>query len=173
MSKTSGNCIWLTDSHHEMYTKLMTIEDRLIGEYYEFFTSLPMDMVRTIRAGIKNGELDPMKYKKQLALMITADFHTEPKAIAAQTEFERVVQKGLAPSRVPVFSISGLTTNPVASGVDLLVQTKLVASRAQAKRLITQGGASLNDQKIDLKSKVRIKPGDIIKAGKKKWLKFK
>src|SRR3989344_5809435 len=81
MSKTSGNCIWLTDTATDMFGKLMSIKDEVMPDYFEFFTDKIMP------------EAEPMEAKKQLALEITRQFHGTTKAQAAQKNFEQTFQQ--------------------------------------------------------------------------------
>ena len=81
MSKTSNNCIWLTDTAEDMFGKLMTVRDELIPEYFEFFTD------KSAPQG------NPLTVKKQLALEITKQYHGDAKAKNSQTHFEQTFQK--------------------------------------------------------------------------------
>ena len=171
MSKTSGNCIWLTDTAEDMYGKIMKVQDALIPDYFEFFTIVPMTKVREIKIALAEGEVNPMDYKKQLALEITSQFHGEDKARVAAKEFKKVHQERETPTKMPQFPLEKLSVNPL-NPIDLLVETQLCSSRSEAKRLIEQGAFKLNNQAIQQFSNVTIKPADIIKAGKRQWLKF-
>lgn len=146
MSKTSGNCIWLTDTAEDMFGKLMSIRDELMPEYFEFFTD------KTIPPG------EPLSVKKQLALEITKQYHGLAKAQAAQTHFEQTFQK-----REPEFNESITLKSNATTTI-----APLVGSNSEAKRLISQGGLDVNNQKITDPS-FKLKTGDKIKVGKKKF----
>lgn len=149
MSKTSGNCIWLTDTAEDMFGKLMTVRDELIPDYFEFFTDKNMP----------RGE--PMIVKKQLALEITGQYHGTAKAKAAQVSFEQTFQK-----KAPEFK-------QTIKALDNLVATiaQISGSNSEAKRLISQGGVDVNGVKAGPDTK--IKPGDKIKVGKMKFYEVK
>ncbi len=172
MSKTSNNCIWLNDAPKDMYTKLMAVKDELIPDYFEFFTNIPMEEVKKIVKGLLNNTLDPLATKKQLAFTITADIHGNVKAEQAQTEFAKVVQKGQTPANIPVFPLNKLSQNPIGP-IDLLNETGLVSSRSEAKRLIKQGSIELNRKKILLFKSLKISSEDLVRSGKKKWIRLK
>jgi tyrosyl-tRNA synthetase len=171
MSKTSGNCVWLTDSPIDLYGKVMGLQDYLIGQYFEAFTDTPMAEIASLAKNLKAGHSHPLMLKKQLAFTITKQLKGQKAADTAQKEFEQVYQKRELPQSMPVFSIGKLTVNPI-SAVDLLVQTGQASSRSEAKRLLAQHGVTLNQQSLD-DATVRLKAGDILKIGKRKWLKLR
>ena len=162
MSKTSGNCIFLTDPPNDMYGKLMAIKDELLKDYYEFFTDVNLDSLDLS---------DPLTAKKKLALNITAQFHGVKLAQKAQTHFKTVFQSKKLPTKMPKFEISKLKL-PI-NIIDLLKQTKLTDSRSEAKRLVQQGGVKLNQKKISqVSASLNLKKNDIIQLGKRRFIKF-
>ena len=169
MSKTSRNCIWLTDTPKDVFGKIMTVSDQVIPDYFEFFTDLSMNKVSKIKKDLKSKKANPMDYKKRLAFQITKQFHGEKKANQTQKEFEKVFQRGKLPTKIPELIIRAGKWNIV----DLLIRTKLCASRSQAKRLVEQGGVEINQFKVQSsKFKVQIEDKIIIKAGKRKFIKL-
>src|SRR3990167_4087469 len=144
MSKTSGNCIWLTDTADDMYGKLMSIKDEVMPDYWEFFTDQDMPM----------GE--PIEVKKKLALEITNQYHGSSKAAAAQKDFATTFQK-----KTPIFDQSVKDQGTLAATI-----TPLVGSSSQAKRLISQKAVDLNGQTTTTFDQ-KVKKGDQIKVGKK------
>lgn len=167
MSKSSGNCIWLTDSPKDMYGKIMNIQDELIPNYFEFFTNMAMDKVKAIKKQL--SETNPMLYKKQLALAITKQFHGEKKAQQAQKHFEQVFQSRGVPKKIKSVKLKIKNWNII----DLLLETKLTSSRSEAKRLVKQGAVKINNETMKQFSNVTMKINDLIHIGKKKWLKIK
>jgi tyrosyl-tRNA synthetase len=165
MSKTSENCIWLTDTPQNMYGKIMSIGDSLIGDYFEFFTSLALDKIEAIKKQMKTK--NPMVYKKQLALAITRQFHGREKANIAQKDFEIKFQKREVPKKIKNVKLKIKNWNVV----DLLVETKLAPSKSEAKRLIQQGAVKVNGSTINHQSLI-INHHDIINIGKRKWVRI-
>jgi len=166
MSKSSGNCIWLTDTPENIYGKIMAIQDQLIPDYLEFFTSIPMSQVKQIKKELKEN---PMLYKKQLAWEITKQFHGEKKATESQNHFEKVFQSRGVPKKVRSKKIKIKKWNIL----DLLVETKLASSRSEAKRLIKQKAVEINQLPVtSYQLPVTIKSGDLIHVGRTRWLKI-
>lgn len=160
MSKTSANCVWLTDSPKEMFGKLMSIPDEQIVPYLELLTDIPLPRIRELK------DLPPIEQKKFLALEITRMYHGPKKARAAQGEFERVFQEGQLPKDLSEVKIK----LKVLSLVDLLVKADFTESKSEARRLIEQGGVEVNRKKIsDPETQITIKDGMIIKVGKRRF----
>ena len=169
MSKTSGNCIWLTDSAQDMFGKLMGLPDEQIIAYMELVTDIPLERIREVGKQLAAGKLHPMAAKKELALSVAKQFHGEAKAQDAQKHFESTVQQKAAPANISTVSL------PVnqASLFEICKMARVGESHSQIKRTIEQGGVSLNDKKItDPNEPITIKDGDILKFGKRDFLKL-
>jgi len=160
MSKTSKNCVWLDDSAEDMFGKLMSIPDQQIDSYLELLTDLDPAIIK---------DMSPMDAKKILAFDITKQFHNESKAQKAQQHFQTTVQQRQAPKGIPEITLSS-----TATAIDASMSSKATGSRSEAKRLIQQGGFSLNDKKItDPQKPLGHQSGDKIKIGKRHWFKVK
>jgi tyrosyl-tRNA synthetase len=150
MSKTSGNCIWLTDSAEDMFAKLMAVRDELMPDYWEFFTDKNMP----------KGE--PLAVKKLLALEITNQYRGLAKAKEAQKSFEQTFQKREPEYKETIKAKANL----------MLTVASLVGSNSEAKRLINQGAIDVNSQKIG-DSNLKLKAGDNLKIGQRIFVKIK
>ena len=94
MSKSLQNAVGVTDSPFDMFTKLMTIPDALIGRYYTLLTDLLPADIAAIEAHTADGSLHPMQAKRDLARTITADFHTPQLAAHAEENWSKQFQQG-------------------------------------------------------------------------------
>jgi tyrosyl-tRNA synthetase len=171
MSKTSDNTINLLDSPKNKFGKAMSIIDEMIIHYFEFTTDLPIQLIKEREKALKSGKIHPMALKKKLAFEIVKMYHGEKQAQEAQKEFERVFQKKKLPAKIAVFK----TKKKEWKIVDLLMKTKLVSSRSEAKRLIRQGAIKINESSVSLstEAKIKIKSGDVIRVGKRRFMKIK
>ncbi|MBI4064780.1 tyrosine--tRNA ligase [Candidatus Gottesmanbacteria bacterium] len=168
IGKTEGNVIGLTDAPNEFFGKIMSLGDDAIVNSFTLLTDTPVEEIKEMKKKMEKGE-NPMIFKKKLAFELTKQFNSENAARAAQAEFERVHQKGENPENAIEFSTSQISWNPV----DLLVATGLAASKSDAKRLLTQKAIELNSLLITSHlSLLTISDGDILKVGKKKFLKI-
>jgi len=162
MSKTSNNCIWLTDSPEDMFGKLMKTQDQLMPSYFEFFTDKPMEQINQLKKDLQANKTDPIKIKKQLALTITAQFHDQAKAKIAQAHFEKTFQQ-----QKPEYTTEITQQSTLAGTI-----SETVGSTSQAKRLILQGAVDINNKTIKNLDH-SIKSGDKIQIGKKTFVKVK
>ena len=96
-------------------------------------------------------------------------YHGEKGARKAEKEFERVFQKKKTPSKVKSVKLKVKSWNIV----DLLMKSKLVQSRSEAKRLIEQGGVEIDKYQIpNTKYQILIKDGMILRVGKRRFAKL-
>lgn len=161
MSKSWGNAIWLDDEPNDMYAKIMAVVDNLIINYFTLATSLSMAKIGKYEEKLKNGE-NPLNIKKELARQIVKELHNENTADEAQKEFEKTVQH----KETPV-EISELPVEESSTISEALVTGNFVESNSEAKRLIEQGGVTLNKKRIsDPDSKIE---EGTLKIGKKRF----
>ena len=84
MSKSYGNYVGLTDEPADMFGKVMSIPDEIMVKYFRLASTLSVDEIDSIEAGLAAGELHPNKVKRQLAANIVAAYHGEEAAGAAE-----------------------------------------------------------------------------------------
>ncbi len=164
MSKTYDNCIWIDDSATDMYGKTLSIKDELIVPYMECLTDIPMEEIKKIEKAMEKGS-NPKDFKMQLARAIVEFYYDKDAAKKAEEEFAKIFKDKGVPDDMPEIKAkkgSGL--------VDLMVTNKLAPSKAEAKRLIEQGGVKLNDETV-VAMDATAKEG-ILKVGKRKFAKI-
>jgi tyrosyl-tRNA synthetase len=168
MSKSLGNYIGVDEPPNEMYGKVMSIPDSLMMDYFELLTDVPDEELAEMRRGMDAESVNPMEFKKRLALDIVAQFHGGMAAAkTAEASFERTVQRGETPEEIVEVSI--------VSPTDLsrfLVAASLATSRAQSKRLIAQGAVDINGSTQKDEGAV-IKQDDIVRVGRHGFVKVK
>ncbi|MBI3318771.1 MAG: tyrosine--tRNA ligase [Candidatus Omnitrophica bacterium] len=165
MSKSLGNAIGITEPPKEMYGKVMSIPDSLLPSYFELLTDEDLGRAES---------LHPMEAKQRLARLIVSQFHGERQAQAAQEHFNQVFRKKELPSELAEFKIPhSLLKEGKVWIVALLTESGLASSKAQARRLIQQGGVELDGKRLtDPESSYAIAPGIILKVGKRHFLKL-
>jgi tyrosyl-tRNA synthetase len=165
MSKSLGNYIGVDEPPNDIYGKVMSIPDNLIGDYFELITDVPDDEVAEYRKQITSGSINPMNLKKKLALEIVAQFYDEEAAKSAQEHFENVFQRRGTPDAEQIVKIGteGLLTVELA-------KAGLTKSRAEARRLLEQGGIEIDGLKVtEDVDMTKVKRGSIIKVGKRRF----
>lgn len=145
MSKSLGNYVGIHEPPDEVYGKLMSLSDVLMWRYFELLTRLDDAELDALRAG------HPMDAKKRLARTITAQYHGEAAATAAEARFVRVFQKRESDEAVERVHVTvdelGGWGHEVRL-VDLLPATGYVSSRSEARRMIQQGAVDVDGQRI-------------------------
>ncbi len=172
MSKSLGNAIGITEPPAAMYGKVMSIPDDLMIPYFEYCTLVPLEEVRALAAALAEGRAHPRDVKKRLAREITARYHGEEAARDAEEEFERVFGSHELPREIPEVTISRarLKDGQRAGVVSLLVEAGLVRSASEARRLITQGGVSLDGARVhDAYADVHVHDGLLIRVGRRRF----
>ena len=172
MSKSSGNYIGINEAPQEMFGKVMSISDDLMWRYYELCTDLSVPEIAALKEKADRGEQNPRDIKADLAKHIVADFHSAAEARRAEDEFNAMFRNKQAPDEVEERS--------VASGVwklpKLLVELALVASMAEARRLIEQGGVYVDGERrtqTDFEVDVSGERSILIQVGKRRFVRVK
>jgi len=145
MSKSLGNYIGITDSPSDMFGKIMSISDVLMWRYYELLSFKPIEEIDGYKAEIEQGK-NPRDVKIDLAKELIARFHDEAAATAAHQEFINRFQKGAMPDEMPEFEMS--PEGGEIAIANLLKDAGLVASTSDAYRMIKQGAAKIDGDKI-------------------------
>ncbi len=171
MSQSLGNYIAIDDPPHDMYGKLMSIPDTLIGDYFALLTDVPDDEFTAIRDSIANRTQNPMDHKMRLARDVTAQFHGPDAAQAADDGFVRTFRQREQPQEVREFAVECAAGAAAIDLVYVLTESGLVPSRSEARRLITQGGVEIDGAKTS-ESRVSVQPGATIRAGKHRFLRI-
>ncbi len=161
MSKSLGNAVGVTDSPFDMFTKLMTIPDALIGRYYTLLTDLLPSEISAIEQSIANDQLHPMQAKRDLARIITAGFHTPELAAHAEENWSKQFQQGgvsddIEEIQVPFSAVEGPTSvtvgndpTPITLHIPkLLAAVGLVKSNSEGTRKLTEGAVRIDNDVI-------------------------
>lgn len=142
MSKSYDNYIGITEDANDMYGKVLSIPDDLIYSWFELITDVPVEELPAIK---KRAEKDPRNTKHELALTITRMYHGEQAAKDAREHFEQTVIKKETPDDAPTFEYE---TGTEVRLLDIIADTGFTESNGQTKRLMKQGGISIDDKKI-------------------------
>jgi tyrosyl-tRNA synthetase len=169
MSKSYDNYIGISDSPKEIYGRTLSIPDDLIYVYYELAADVSKEELAEIRKQLNDENFNPRDIKRRLARTFVRMYHSEESAKKAEEEFDQVFIKKEVPDDIEEFKITG---NEIGI-IDLILKVKFASSKGEAKRLVTQGGVSLNGDKIsDPVTKLKIENGMILKVGKRKFIKL-
>jgi tyrosyl-tRNA synthetase len=164
MSKSYDNYIGIDEAASDMYGKTLSIPDNLIYTYFELLTDVSMDELQAIR---KRIIADPRNAKHDLAYEIVKLYHGETAAKEAREHFEKTVVNKEVPDDAPHF----LFPKGGHRLLDIINETKLAPSNAEAKRIIKQGGVTVDDEKItDMNRTILIDDNNkVLKVGKRNF----
>src|SRR3984893_3824372 len=157
MSKSLNNYVGICEAPTEMFGKLMSISDVLMGRYYE------------VLLGEKVPAIHPMEAKKELAFKIVEQFHDRPSAATALEEFNlRFAKRDLDSVELPMVRATELGVDFVSAIVTAYSEGfGIVRSRSEARRLVEQGSVQWRGEKItNPKAEIRFTPGEIFKLDK-------
>jgi tyrosyl-tRNA synthetase len=156
MGKSLGNHIGVTEPPEEIFGKVMSIPDSAMPEYYDLLlTSAP------------DTEQPPVEQKRELARQLVARFHSDEDATAAEAHFDRLFKQHDAPEEIADFAFSASEAEIHLPG---LIADAFGQSRSEARRLIGQGGVSLDGEPVtanDLPADQL--DGKVLKVGKRRF----
>ncbi len=169
MSKSLNNYIGINEPPQEMFGKVMSISDELMWHYYELCTDLRPEEIEAMRATAESGERNPRDLKVDLAKRIITDFHSAQDAHAAEEEFNSIFRN----KQVPVEIEERILASGGRALTHLLVETGLATSKAEARRLIEQGGVYVDGERCTIVQSVielRKNLPTEIKVGKRRFI---
>jgi tyrosyl-tRNA synthetase len=163
MSKSLGNYVGIDEPASDQYGKLMSISDALMWRYYELLSRKALNEIAALRAD------HPKKAKSELAKEIVARYHGPEAAAAAEQQFEQVHARRELPDEIEEKSVSlegGAESVPLAKTLAFL---GLASSGSEARRLIAQGGVSVEGERVS-DPNAKLPAGvHLLKVGKRKF----
>lgn len=142
MSKSYDNYIGITADANDMYGKVLSIPDELIYPWFELLSDIDVDELPKYK---EKAEKDPRNTKHELALVITRMYHGKEKAKAARKHFEQTVIGNEIPDDAPTLEYD---SGSEVRLLDIVSDAGFTSSNGETKRLIKQGGISIDDEKI-------------------------
>jgi tyrosyl-tRNA synthetase len=170
MSKSLGNYIGIEDDAQVMFKKVMEVPDNLIIRYFELATDEHPDRIERIKEELEKGK-NPRDVKLELAKIITRLYHTEEETKCAIEYFENVFRQGNLPDIVPEIKMPAECRKLKEIG-RLLAKDNIIPSANEFRRIANQGGVYINKEKVTDFENETITSGDILKIGKKKFVKI-
>ena len=178
MGKTQSGAVWLDPektSPYDFYQYWRNVDDADVIKCLKMLTFLPLEQIRQMESW-EGAQLN--KAKEILAYELTELVHGNEEAEKAQTTARSLFSGSADAANMPSVSVreSELDENGEIGVLSLMVKGKMISSNGEGRRLIKQGGVSLDDNKVtDAFMKVsaeQLKQGVVIKKGKKVFVKF-
>jgi tyrosyl-tRNA synthetase len=167
MSKSKGNYIGVTDEPNDMFGKIMSISDEMMENYFTLLTDFTDEQIENF---VNPDWTHPKEAKIVLADATVSTFYDKETADAAAEQFDKVFAQGQLPDDIPEVEISSASS----TAAKVLLQTKLVSSSSEAKRMIKQAATSIDGVKVlDPNEEITPKDGMVIQVGKRKFARLR
>lgn len=169
MSKSLGNYIGIYEDAKVMFQKVMQIPDALIVKYFELTTDILPEELDIIKENLADGH-NPKDVKLLLARTVTWLYHSREETAAAEKFFEEAFTKKEIPEETDSIQIVMEQKN-LFDCLSPFVQSGLVSSGSELRRLVKQGGVRKNGEPVTSMEEP-IQTGDVLRIGKKKFVKL-
>ena len=159
MSKTYGNYVGLTDPPEEMFGRLMSVPDEVMGDYYRLL----------LGSGLEPGR-HPGEAKRELARRLVERFHGADAAAAAEGRFDRLHVRRELPEEIQEAAVAASGPNGSVHLPAVLAE-HFGLSRSEARRLIDQGGVKLGGRVLEpgsLDLPASELDGEVLQVGKRR-----
>ena len=170
MGKTEKGAVWLDPEKttpYDFYQYWRNVGDADVIKCLKMLTFVPIEQIEEMEKTMEGAELN--KAKELLAFELTKLVHGEEEAKKADDAAKAIFAKGGVSDDMPTTEIDAAELEDGKMGIlTLLVKCGLCPSNGEARRLVTQGGVSVNDEKVtDPKAAIDLSDAVIIKKGKK------
>ncbi len=167
MGKTAGGALWLDEkkvSPYEFYQYWRNVDDADVKTCLSLLTFLPMEEVNRLSA-LKDEKIN--EAKSILAFEVTKLVHGAEAASAAQKQAQSIFSGST--ENMPTITVENMIGRKL---LDVLVESKLIGSKGEGRRLIAQSGLTVNDEKVTDVDKTIDGAELTIRIGKKKFYKL-
>ncbi len=171
MGKTEKGAVWLDaekTSPYDFYQYWRNVSDADVIKCLKMLTFIPIEEIEEMEKTMQGAQLN--KAKEILAFELTKMVHGTEEAQKAQNAAKAIFENAKSSADMPTTEINteDLNENGEIGLLTLLVKCGLASSNGEARRLVQQGGVSVDDDKInDPKAFIKLSQSVIIKKGKK------
>ena len=171
IGKSEGNALWIDKektSPYKIYQYFINTDDSLVIHYLKVFTFLSKEEIEALEESVK---VEPEKRlaQKTLAYEVVKDLHGISEAENARKMSEDIFS-GAKEAEMPIIEVNLSLGTDILS---LLVEAKIAPSKSEARRLVTQGGISIDNEKVLDPAYIINKNEVVIQKGKKSFNKVK
>jgi tyrosyl-tRNA synthetase len=166
MSKSLGNYVGISEDPLTMFSKLMSLGDATMATYYDLLTDLPRAEYEAEIAA------RPMEAKKRLGERVAGVYHGAEAARAARSEWERIHSARETPDEMPEVALpaEAFKEDGRIWVARLLTASGLVQGSREGKRLVEQGGVSVDGEKVtDPEAEIAFRDGMVVQVGRRKF----
>ena len=170
MGKTEKGAVWLDaekTTPYEFYQYWRNVSDQDVIKCLKLLTFVPIEQIEEMERTLEGQQLN--QAKELLAYSLTELVHGKEAADQAQDAAKAIFTSGSSSENMPTTAIPAADLQDGEMGIlTLMVKAGLCASNGEARRLVQQGGVSVNNEKVtDPKAIITLDGETIIKKGKK------
>ena len=172
MSKSLGNYIGIDEPANEIFGKVMSIPDSMIGHYYEWLTDVPTKEVSEIKQSLENDSADAMDLKKRVAKLLVSEYHGTDSAETAQTFFEKTIQGNELPDDIQEYNLKTDLSQKGLRLSNILTNSGITSSTGEARRLIEQGAIKLDNETVTSNLDSTQLTKGVLRIGRRRYLRL-
>ena len=172
MSKSLGNYIGIDEPANEIFGKVMSIPDSMIGHYYEWLTDVPTKEVSEIKQSLENDSADAMDLKKRVAKLLVSEYHDTDSAETAQTFFEKTIQGNELPDDIQEYNLKTDLSQKGLRLSNILTNSGITSSTGEARRLIEQGAIKLDNETVTSNLDSNQLTKGVLRIGRRRYLRL-
>ena len=172
MSKSLGNYIGIDEPANEIFGKVMSIPDSMIGHYYEWLTDVPTKEVSEIKQSLENDSADAMDLKKRVAKLLVSEYHDTDSAETAQTFFEKTIQGNELPDDIQEYNLKTDLSQKGLRLSNILTNSGITSSTGEARRLIEQGAIKLDNKTVTSNLDSNDLTKGVLRIGRRRYLRL-
>ena len=172
MSKSLGNYIGIDEPANEIFGKVMSIPDSMIGHYYEWLTDVPTKEVSEIKQSLENDSADAMDLKKRVAKLLVSEYHDTDSAETAQTFFEKTIQGNELPDDIQEYNLKTDLSQKGLRLSNILTNSGITSSTGEARRLIEQGAIKLDNETVTSNLDSNELTKGVLRIGRRRYLRL-
>ena len=174
MSQSLGNYVSIRDAPEDMFGKLMSIPDELIGQYASLAAGLEAAEIGELEEAARAGGPGAGRAKRRVARRVVELNTGTGAAAAAEAAFDRQFKQGETPEQVPEARIPGDAVDGDRVYLPrILAELGLASSRSEARRLLSGGGVRINGETITVEEASRSElEGALLQVGKRRFVRL-
>ena len=172
MSKSLGNYIGIDEPANEIFGKVMSIPDSMIGHYYEWLTDVPTKEVSEIKQSLENDSAGAMDLKKRVAKLLVSEYHDTDSAETAQTFFEKTIQGNELPDDIQEYNLKTDLSQKGLRLSNILTNSGITSSTGEARRLIEQGAIKLDNETVTSNLDSNELTKGVLRIGRRRYLRL-
>jgi tyrosyl-tRNA synthetase len=175
MSQSLGNYVSIRDAPEEMFGKLMSIPDELIGEYASLAAGLGVEEIGALQEAARAGGPGAGRAKRRVARAVVEIYAGADAAAAAEAAFDRQFKQGRAPEQVPEAPIPGDAIDGERVYLPrILAELELASSRSEARRLLSSGAVRINGETVTAEEVSRSDlEGALLQVGRRRFVRLR